>query len=85
MRHTTAAATGLVDRLENLGYVRRTHGSDDRRKIMVQITESGAALVSQVREDMVDGVLKVMARLTPEEQKSWVQIYQKIITFCQSK
>src|SRR5882757_9640406 len=40
MRHTTAAATGLVDRLENLGHVRRTHGRDDRRKILVQITAS---------------------------------------------
>ena len=44
MSHTTAAATGLVDRLEKLGYVRRTHASDDRRKIEVQITGAGLQL-----------------------------------------
>ena len=38
MGHSTAAATGLVDRLEKLGYVQRLHASDDRRKVMVQIT-----------------------------------------------
>src|SRR5580698_2484583 len=38
MGHTTAAATGLVDRLERLGHVRRVHARDDRRKIIVQIT-----------------------------------------------
>jgi len=32
MGHTTAAATGLVDRLEKLGYVQRSHALDDRRK-----------------------------------------------------
>src|SRR5664279_766083 len=41
MTHTTAAATGLVDRLENLGYVRRMHASDDRRKVLVRITPKG--------------------------------------------
>ena len=85
MRHTTAAATGLVDRLENLGYVGRTHALDDRRKIMVQITETGLALVGQVRQDMIEGVVKMMGRLTPEEQQTWVRIYEKIISFCQNK
>src|SRR4051794_10766852 len=45
MRHTTAAATGLVDRLEKLGHVTRVHARDDRRKIIVQVTESGSELV----------------------------------------
>jgi len=85
MGHTTAAATGLVDRLEKLGHVKRTHGQDDRRKILVQATASGAALVAEVRDDMVSNLLKMMAVLDPNEQKTWVQIYEKIITYCQTK
>src|SRR5688500_7413418 len=38
MGHSTAAATGLVDRLEKLGYVERMHAADDRRKVLVKIT-----------------------------------------------
>jgi len=78
MGHTTAAATGLVDRLEKLGYVRRMHASDDRRKIEVQITPSGLCLVAQIREDMVNSLGEMMRLLTPDEQKAWVQVYEKI-------
>jgi len=78
MGHTTAAATGLVDRLEKLGYVRRMHASDDRRKIEVQITPSGLCLVAQIREDMVSGLGGMMRLLSPTEQKAWVQVYEKI-------
>jgi DNA-binding MarR family transcriptional regulator len=85
MGHTTAAATGLVDRLEKLGHVRRLHAKEDRRKILVQITESGSALVAQVRDDMVGTILKIMDQLEPAEQKAWLQIYEKVFAFCQNK
>ena len=49
MGHSTAAATGLVDRLEKLGYVQRMHAQDDRRKVMVQITRKGIDLVERIR------------------------------------
>ena len=38
MGHTTAAASGLVARLENLGYIMRSSAREDRRKVMVCIT-----------------------------------------------
>src|SRR5438552_18955963 len=85
MGHTTAAASGLVARLENLGYVMRSHASDDRRKVMVCITPRGSSLVLRIREEMVGNLMKVMAHLSPGEQKAWLQIYSKIYDYCQSK
>lgn len=85
MGHTTAAATGLVDRLEKLSLVRRTHAKDDRRKILVQATASGCALVSEVREDMITNLLKMMTHLDGNEQRAWLQIYEKIFNYCQTK
>ena len=85
MGHTTAAASGLVDRLENLGYVVRSSAREDRRKVMVCITEKGSALVRRIREEMVGNLLKVMTHLTPAEQKAWLQIYTKIYNYCQAK
>jgi len=78
MGHTTAAATGLVDRLEKLGYVRRMHASDDRRKIEVQITPAGLCLVAQIREDMVTSLGGMMRLLSCNEQRAWLQVYEKI-------
>lgn len=85
MGHTTAAATGLVDRLENLGHVRRMHAKDDRRKILVTITVTGSALVTQVRDDMVKTILKIMDDLDESEQVAWLNIYEKVHSFCLQK
>src|SRR5688572_20209188 len=52
MGHSTAAATGLVDRLEKLGYMERTHAVDDRRKVMVRVTAKGLDLVSRLRDEL---------------------------------
>lgn len=79
MGHTTAAATGLVDRLEKLGLAQRNHAQDDRRKVIVHPTPEGCALLTAVRDDMVDNLLTLMAALEPAEQKAWVCIYEKII------
>jgi DNA-binding MarR family transcriptional regulator len=85
MGHTTAAASGLVARLENLGYVTRACGAQDRRKVMVCITSKGSALVRRIREEMMANLMKLMAHLTPAENKAWLQIYTKIYDFCQAK
>src|ERR1700675_3646830 len=85
MGHTTAAASGLVARLENLGYVMRSSAREDRRKVMVCITPKGSALVRRIREEMVGNLMKILEHLTPDEQKAWLQIYSKIYNICQSK
>ena len=85
MGHTTAAASGLVARLENLGYVVRANAREDRRKVLVCITEKGSALVRRIREEMVGNLMKLMSHLTPGEQKAWLQIYTKIYSYCQNK
>jgi DNA-binding MarR family transcriptional regulator len=85
MGHTTAAASGLVARLENLSYVMRSSAQEDRRKVMVCITPKGSALVRRIREEMVGNLMKILGHLTPDEQKAWLHIYSKIYDYCQSK
>lgn len=85
MGHTIAAASGLVARLENLGYVVRSVAREDRRKVMVCITTKGSALVRRIRQEMVRNIMKIMEHLAPDEQKAWLHIYGKIYDYCQSK
>ena len=85
MGHTTAAASGLVARLENLGMVVRSVARDDRRKVMVCITPKGSELVRRIRQEMVGNLMKIMEYLSPDEQKAWLHIYSKIYDYCQSK
>lgn len=84
MGHSTAAATGLVDRLEKLGYVQRLHASEDRRKVMVQITKKGIELVERIREDIVSSLVTLMVDLDENEQDALLKTYGKISTFVRS-
>ena len=84
MGHTTAAATGLVDRLENLHYLERAHATDDRRKVRVKITPKGLALVTRIKHDVVHNLTSIMTHLTAAERRAWLQIYRKIHVLCQS-
>ncbi|PYC75868.1 MarR family transcriptional regulator [Streptomyces tateyamensis] len=45
--------TGIVDRLEALGFAGREAAATDRRVKIVTITETGRAVLQQIRADMV--------------------------------
>ncbi len=60
MGHSTAAATGMVDKLEELGLLRRFTASSDRRKIMVSITEQGKQLVGDLRNNIAQDLAQLM-------------------------
>lgn len=62
MGHTTSAATGLVDRLEKLGLVERTHPSEDRRKIHIRITPKGVEFVAKKREEIVEKLQEMLSK-----------------------
>jgi len=63
MGHSTAAATGLVDRLESLSYVERVHAEDDRRKILVRITRGGGELVADMRKELASDLAGIFSGL----------------------
>jgi DNA-binding MarR family transcriptional regulator len=56
MAHSTAAATGLIDKLEKLNLVERIYSAEDRRKIMVKITQKGIELVTKMRSEISKGL-----------------------------
>ena len=66
MGHSTAAATGLVDRIEKLGYVERIHAAEDRRKIMVRITQKGVELVSRMRKEIASDLANILSSMDEE-------------------
>lgn len=82
MDHSMPAATGLVQRLEKLGYVKRAADQSDRRKVVVHATQKGGRLVEGIRQEMVGNLEKVMERLEPAEQRAWLDIYEKINEYC---
>jgi DNA-binding MarR family transcriptional regulator len=70
MGHSTAAATGLVDRLEKLAYVERVHAAEDRRKIMVRITAKGVELVSKMRSEIATDLAGILAGMDEDQAEA---------------
>ena len=58
--HSTAATTGTIDRLEEMGYVQRRHGQGDRRAVNVQATRKAAQLVERRRGDILATLEEIM-------------------------
>ena len=60
-------ATGLIDRLEERGYIERTRVLQDRRVVLVRLTASGAQMLEE-QDAMTDGLLRsVLGRLKPHQ------------------
>ena len=68
MGHSTAAATGMVDKLQDLGHLKRYTAAADRRKIMVRITDQGRELVQEMRNNIAQNLANIMARETADDQ-----------------
>jgi DNA-binding MarR family transcriptional regulator len=56
---TTGAITGVVDRLEQAGMVRRERDADDRRKVFVAAVPENIAKIGRFYEHMQRAMLKV--------------------------
>jgi len=48
MRHNPGAFTRILDKLEQLDYLRRAPDPDDRRALRIELTESGRALWKRI-------------------------------------
>jgi DNA-binding MarR family transcriptional regulator len=75
---TTGAVTGLVDRLEQAGYVQRARDPHDRRKVVVQLlpNEQMDALLAAAFDPFSDDMTKMAARYSDAEFRAiadWIR------------
>lgn len=65
---TSAAATGIVDRLHGRGHVERSADPHDRRRTQLHLTESGRQEMRRQLMPMFAGLAQVDAGFTDEER-----------------
>jgi DNA-binding MarR family transcriptional regulator len=70
--------TGLVDRLESRGLVRREPSPGDRRVKVLQLTPTGSRLRAQLLRRMAGRALP-LSRLTLEQQRTLVTILEALV------
>jgi DNA-binding MarR family transcriptional regulator len=67
---TPAVVTGLIDRLEKRGYVRRVNSSGDRRRVNLALTPEGREAAKKAEERLIDEVGAKMANFSADELKT---------------
>jgi DNA-binding MarR family transcriptional regulator len=77
--------TGLIDRLERKGLVRRERSTEDRRVIYVRITEKALDLLGRIDEPLSKLHEEVMMGLTRDEMKEMIRLMEKIRESCAPK
>lgn len=64
---TAGAITGMVDRLERGGHVRRTPDPGDRRRMLIVPVPGGSAQVQEVFSDLGAAMAEMMSRFNDEQ------------------
>ena len=70
--------TGLVDRMEKAGWVRRADDPQDRRVYRVQLTAAGRRLWSEVAPLYAQVVAQVTAALSESQARATLKVLHKL-------
>jgi len=76
---TSGAMTNRLDRLEKAGLILRGPHPNDRRGIVVQLTEKGLALIDAAVTAHVANEHEILAGLTGAERETLAQLLGKLI------
>ena len=77
MMVTSGTMTNRIDRLEEKGLVRRVPDPEDRRGILVELTEQGRELVDRVLVAHVANEARLLQTLSSEEQQTLTVLLRK--------
>lgn len=80
-----ATITGIVDRLEKRGIVSRERSLEDKRKVVIALTDTGEQLVKQMPPPLHETFSNRLAELTPEEQAEIDRVLAQIVEMMEAK
>lgn len=78
---SAASMTGIVDRLLERGLVRRERHPQDRRSVVVQLTERGRGLLDEVKESRRQRELSLLAAVSAEDRQQLRHILTRIVAW----
>jgi MarR family transcriptional regulator, organic hydroperoxide resistance regulator len=70
-----SSASEMVDRLVNQGFVSRAVDEENRRQVVIVTTESGVALIDELRRGLVENYRTILGRLPEEDQERLVRAF----------
>ena len=78
MKVTTAASTGIVQRLVLLGHVRREYDQSDRRIIRIRLSTKGIELLKKVNQQRTQSVTKIFGQISENDRGEYLRILMQV-------
>src|SRR3989338_7058848 len=75
---STAAVTGIVDRLVKYGYVLRGFEPEDRRVIKIKLTPKGYMLVKKINLQRREMLINVFGKISDVDRQEYLRILMEI-------
>ena len=75
---TSATMTGILDRLEKMDMIERRSHPDDRRAILVCLTEKGVRYAMEINAIMVEANTEFLNKLNPEESQTFRNLLKQV-------
>lgn len=76
---SSGAMTNRLDRLEAAGLIRRAPNPEDRRGVIVQLTDQGRRLIDAAVTAHVENQRQILAGLSAAEQQALAELLGKLI------
>ena len=76
---STGAVTGVIDRLERAGFVRRVRDIEDRRKVLIEIVPVDEDKLTPLFSSAQDATEQVLRRFSPEERAAIERFQRELI------
>lgn len=73
-----SSATGIIDRMIDLGYVERDRSEEDRRVVNVILSDKGKKSANQVDDERRDMINNLYSVLTDKERAEYLHLLQKV-------
>lgn len=75
---TAGSATGMTDKLEEKGLVKRERSTEDRRIVYVTLTEAGIERLEKIRGEAESIVKRTFSGVSPEKISQMIEVMQEI-------
>lgn len=72
-----SAITVMIDRLVQNGYVNRRHDEQDRRAVLLSVTERGSEVLEEAKKKSREALKRHLSVLTEQELEAMITILEK--------
>lgn len=78
LKVSTARIASILNSLEIKKLIKRKIGTDDKRKVVVEITTEGKEIIKKYQEEVVNKVSYIISRIGQEKAKQYFDIMLEI-------